>query len=123
MNEKAPARDTGCPCGPAVAVAGTRAVTEEPELDAVFKALASAQRRELLRIVAASTSQDGACCEAEVCACKLADALDLAPSTISHHMSALVKAGLVKATKRGLWVYYRLERDALARVAGSLSGL
>ena len=58
-----------------------------------------------------------------MCACKLADALDLAPSTISHHMGALMKAGLVTATKRGLWVYYRLERDALARVAGALSGL
>lgn len=123
MSGKTPARDAGCACGPAAEAAGKRAVAEEPELDAVFKALASAQRRELLRIVAASTSQDGACCEAEVCACKLADALGLAPSTISHHMGALMKAGLVTATKRGLWVYYRLERDALARVAGALSGL
>ena len=116
MSETAPARG-GCACGPAVAL------TEEPELDAVFKALASAQRRELLRIVAASTSADGSCCDTEVCACKLADALDLAPSTISHHMGALVKAGLVTTTKRGLWVCYRLERDVLARAAGALSGL
>jgi ArsR family transcriptional regulator len=115
--------EPGCACGDAAVAAGKRAVLEEPELDAVFKALASAQRRELLRIVAASTSVDGGCCEADVCACKLAEALDLAPSTISHHMSALVKAGLVSATKRGLWVYYRLERDALARAAGALSGL
>jgi ArsR family transcriptional regulator, arsenate/arsenite/antimonite-responsive transcriptional repressor len=123
VSEKTPARDTDCACGPAITAAGKRVVAEEPELDAVFKALASAQRRELLRIVAASTSQDGACCETEVCACKLADALELAPSTISHHMGALVKAGLVTASKRGLWVYYRLERDALARAAGALSGL
>ena len=100
-----------------------REAAGEPELDAVFKALASAQRRELLRIVAASTSADGVCCAEDVCACKLAEALDLAPSTISHHMGALVKAGLVTATKRGLWVYYRLERDALARAAGALSEL
>jgi len=114
---------TGCGCGPVTGASGKRAIVADPELDAVFKALASSQRRELLRIVAASTSVDGSCCEAEVCACKLADALDLAPSTISHHMAALVRAGLVTATKRGLWVYYRLERDALARVAESLSGL
>jgi ArsR family transcriptional regulator len=58
-----------------------------------------------------------------VCGCKLADALDLAPSTISHHMAVLVNAGLVSATKRGLWVYYRLERASLARVSQELVSL
>lgn len=116
MSETAPARDV-CACGSVAAVA------EEPGFDAVFKALASAQRRELLRIVAASTSADGSCGDTEVCGCRLAEALDLAPSTISHHMGALVKAGLVTTTKRGLWVYYRLERDVLARAAEALSGL
>ena len=111
-------------CGCAVSAASVkRAVTEEPEVDAIFKALASSQRRELLRIVAASTSIDGACCSADVCACKLAEALDLAPSTISHHMRVLVSAGLVSFEKRGLWVYYRLERDALAKAASGLVSL
>ena len=112
------------PCGCAGPVpAGVRETPEAAGLDAAFKALASEPRRALLRIVATSTSADGECCPVEVCACTLSDALGLAPSTISHHMSALVKAGLVTATKRGLWVYYRLERDALARVAGELTAL
>ena len=110
------------PCG--CAESGVASVaSQDVTLDAAFKALASGPRRALLRIVAASTSADGECCPAEVCACTLSDALGLAPSTISHHMSALVKAGLVTATKRGLWVYYRLERGALARVAGELTAL
>jgi ArsR family transcriptional regulator len=115
----------GCDCEAGAAVPVTPVVVAEPDgrLDAAFKALSSAPRRELLRIIAASTSADGECCAVEVCACKLADALDLAPSTISHHMSALVGAGLVSATRRGLWVYYRLEREALARVAGGLTSL
>lgn len=114
----------GCadPCGCAEPAVAQRA-SEDVAVDAAFKALASAPRRELLRIVAAGTSTDGECCPAEVCACTLSDALGLAPSTISHHMSALVKAGLVTATKRGLWVYYRLERGALARVAEELMAL
>jgi len=110
------------PCG-CVAPAVAPGAPEDTALDAAFKALASGPRRALLRIVAASTSADGECCPAEVCACTLSDALGLAPSTISHHMAALVKAGLVTATKRGLWVYYRLERGALARVAGELTAL
>jgi ArsR family transcriptional regulator len=93
---------------------------DDARLDAGLKALASAPRRHLLRIIAESTSAEGGCCDTDVCACKLADALELAPSTISHHMSVLVGAGLVSATKRGLWVYYRLEREALAEVAGEL---
>jgi ArsR family transcriptional regulator, arsenate/arsenite/antimonite-responsive transcriptional repressor len=95
----------------------------EAATDTAFKALASGPRRRLLHIIAAHTSSDDACCAAEVCACRLADALELAPSTISHHMAALTKAGLVTATRRGLWVYYRLERETLARVAGELVSL
>jgi ArsR family transcriptional regulator len=99
-------------------------------LDEALKALASAPRRQLLRIVFSRTASDccagavSACeCDDHVCACDLADALGLAPSTISHHMRALVRAGLVSAEKRGLWVYYRAEREALARVAAEVAGL
>ena len=98
-------------------------VAEDAVIDVAFKALASAPRRQLLRIIADHTAADGGCCGTELCACTLAAALDLAPSTISHHMAALVSAGLVSATKRGLWVYYRLERHALARVASELVSL
>jgi ArsR family transcriptional regulator len=94
-------------------------LTDE-RLDAGLKALASAPRRQLLRIIAQHTSADGGCCDLAVCGCRLADALELAPSTISHHMSVLVGAGLVSVTKRGLWVYYQLEREALEAVAGEL---
>jgi DNA-binding transcriptional ArsR family regulator len=38
-------------------------------------------------------------------------------------MRALVRAGLVTSEKRGLWVYYRAERDAIARVASEVAGL
>jgi ArsR family transcriptional regulator len=99
-------------------------------LDEALKALASAPRRRLLRIVSSRTAASccggdaAACgCDDHVCACDLADALGLAPSTISHHMRALVRAGLVSAEKRGLWVYYRAEREALARVAAEITGL
>ncbi len=119
-----------CACGVECAPTGARAsgsaavpALSDESMDAALKALASAPRRQLLRIVADHTSADGCCCEPEICACKLADALELAPSTISHHMTVLVRAGLVNATRRGLWVYYRLERDALAAVASTLGTL
>lgn len=117
-----PKRVCGCGSAPARPVDPV-AAADDAAADAVFKALASGPRRHLLRIIAAQTAPDGACCSEEVCACDLAEALELAPSTISHHMSVLVAAGLVTATKRGLWVYYGLERGTLSRVARELAAL
>ena len=99
-------------------------VDSEDRLSEALKALASPQRRALLKLVA-SGGDPGSCCsdDEDVCACDLAGALDLAPSTISHHMSALARAGLVTATRKGLWVHYRVEREALADVAKAIAGL
>lgn len=93
--------------------------TDATRLDAMFKALASAQRREILRLLGEGTPMSGACCLAseDVCACKLSERLGLAASTISHHMAVLRDAGLVTARKDGLWVHYGLRRDVLARAA------
>lgn len=95
------------------------------DIDEIFKALASEHRREILRILGESTPQPGkTCCSAdEVCACKISERLGLAASTISHHMSILRKAGLIDARKDGLWTYYSLRRDALARAAVVLRDL
>lgn len=94
-------------------------------VDAAFKALASVQRREILRILGESTPDPGkTCCGPdEVCACKLSERLGLAASTISHHMNVLRAAGLVDARKDGWWVYYTLRRAALSAVKAELDRL
>ena len=94
-------------------------------IDAAFKALASAPRREILRILSESTPDAGKTCCApdEVCGCKLSERLGLAASTISHHMNVLRDAGLVDARKDGWWVYYTLRRDTLAAVKAELGDL
>jgi len=90
-----------------------------------YRALASSQRREILRIIGERTQEPGKTCCApdELCACKVSEALGLAPSTVSHHMSILVAAGLVSARKDGLWVYYSLRREKLRAVAAELGSL
>lgn len=99
-------------------------LTEE-QLDATLKALASAQRREIMRLlIARSSDSEKSCCAAdEVCACTLSEHLGLAASTISHHMAALRDAGLVTARKDGTWVYYTVQRDVLTAVAAAIEGL
>jgi ArsR family transcriptional regulator len=93
------------------------------ELDAVFKALASSHRREILAMLSAADSEGGkTCCAAEeVCACKISERLGLSPSTTSHHMSILRDAGLVTGRNEGTWTYYTLRRDALSAAAEALT--
>jgi DNA-binding transcriptional ArsR family regulator len=43
----------------------------------------------------------------ELCVCQLIELLQLAPSTVSKHMSILKQARLVKGEKRGRWMYYQ----------------
>jgi len=44
----------------------------------------------------------------ELCACEIQAATGLTHATVSHHMAALVDAGLVKSRRQGKWMYYRL---------------
>lgn len=99
-------------------------LTEE-QLDSALKALASTQRREILRFLVESTPEAGKTCCAtdEVCACKLSERFGLAASTISHHMATLRGAGIVSSRKDGTWVYYTVRHDVLAGVAAAIEGL
>ncbi len=67
----------------------------------VVKALADENRvRALLAL------RDG-----ELCVCDIIELLDLAPSTVSKHLSILRQARLIEARKDGRWIYYRLTGD------------
>jgi ArsR family transcriptional regulator len=79
----------------------------------VIKALADEGR---LRILMALSHQ-------ELCVCQIVELLQLAPSTVSKHMSILKQARLVDSRKQGRWIYYRLadeEVPADARLATDL---
>ncbi len=86
----------------------------------ITKALAEENR---LRIMLALEGR-------ELCVCQLIELLELAPSTVSKHMSVLRQARLVDGRKEGRWMYYRLAderasvvvKEAIAWVKKSLSG-
>ena len=42
----------------------------------------------------------------ELCVCQIIELLDLAPSTVSKHMSILKQAGLVESRKDSRWIYF-----------------
>jgi ArsR family transcriptional regulator len=59
----------------------------------------------------------------ETCVCELVDRLDVAQPLLSHHLKTLREAGLVRAEKRGRWMFYSIDADALEQTAAALSTL
>jgi ArsR family transcriptional regulator len=85
---------------------------ERTELAGQFKALADPSRVAILSMLSA---------EQEVCVCVFTDALDLSQPTISHHLRILREAGLVEASRRGTWAFYRLVPEALEGLRAALA--
>jgi ArsR family transcriptional regulator len=77
---------------------------DQQRLVTAYKALADVTRLEILRLVGA---QGG-----PVCVCDIVDRFELAQPTISHHLKVLREAGLLRASKIGIWAFYELEADA-----------
>jgi ArsR family transcriptional regulator, arsenate/arsenite/antimonite-responsive transcriptional repressor len=116
--------DTGecCPPGPQLTLPSQQGdesvccapLSQEPlspeqaeQVAPLLKALADPVRLRLMSLVA---SHEGG----EACVCDLTGAFDLSQPTISHHLKVLHDAGLLDREKRGVWVYYRVQTEALA---------
>ena len=91
------------------------AIDEEQatEMAEVLKALADPVRLRLVSIVA--TTESG-----EVCACDLPSLVGRSQPTVSHHLSLLVKAGVLEREQRGKWAWFRLRPEQLAELGGVL---
>ncbi len=78
-------------------------MTQNPELVAIFKALADSSRLKIVGLLA----QQPYSVE------QLATLLNLKPSTISHHLARLSEVGLVSARAESYYNMYSLEKSAL----------
>ena len=85
------------------------------QMAALFKALADPVRVRLVSIIAGTAG-------CEICACDLPGLLDRSQPTISHHLSVLVRAGLIDREQRGKWAWFRLRREGFAAVRAALGG-
>lgn len=110
--ELTPVETVAC-CSPLTSTPLTAAQAER--IAPLLKAVADPVRLRLLSLVAAHA--DG-----ESCVCDLQGAFELSQPTISHHLKVLHEVGLLDRSKRGTWVYYSVNGDALADVASLLGG-
>ena len=59
----------------------------------------------------------------EVYVQELTDKLGLSFTTLSHHMTKLVMAGLVTSERRGIYVYYKVNSDFISWLMERVSEL
>lgn len=85
--------------------------TTAADLAEILKAIADPVRLRLVSIIANAAS-------GEVCTCDLPGLVDRSQPTVSHHLSLLVKAGIVEREQRGKWAWFRLRPERLAALAG-----
>ena len=78
----------------------------------LFKSLADPARVRILNVLSTQTDV--------VCGCDLEGPLGLSQPTVSFHLKKLFDAGVLDREKRGVWVYYSLNREAARRLSGVL---
>jgi DNA-binding transcriptional ArsR family regulator len=91
----------------------------------VFKALANPNRLQIfLRLI--SCCPPGTKCSSEAavrrCVGELGQDLEIDPSTVSHHLKELRRAGLIRVERRGKNILGWVDRETVEAVANLLSG-
>lgn len=75
--------------------------------EVVFKALSDENRVKILLML----------CERPYSGCEFLDKLNIAQSTLSHHLKILTDSGLIDYTKSGRWREYSLNQKTLSFIA------
>lgn len=87
-------------------------IERSEDLAAGFKALGDPHRIAILHLLAAAG--------VPVCVVDVERHIDLAQSTISHHLKTLLDAGVITRERRGRWSYYSIVDDRVAQLASDL---
>jgi DNA-binding transcriptional ArsR family regulator len=102
--------------------------SSEPSLDRALHAIADPTRRRILQALkqgegeARATGHKAGAMGSCLCAGDIEERVRLSQPTISHHMAILTKAGLVEATKKGQWRWYRRKEKAIRGMVKTLRG-
>lgn len=93
---------------------------EKPEqLVDIFKALANGHRLKIYNILTSCCTPGSSCATDEVFSCCVGDLdsqLDIAPSTLSHHLKELNRAGLINMKRDGKQVICSVNTDMMQQL-------
>lgn len=88
-------------------------MSKQKDISTIFKAFCDENR-----ILILEKLQTG-----EKCTCELLEDIDLAQSTLSHHMKILTESGLVKGRKNGKWTYYSFDNEGIKKARLTLENI
>ncbi|MBC7362504.1 MAG: helix-turn-helix transcriptional regulator [Candidatus Aminicenantes bacterium] len=86
---------------------------QEEKLAKYFRALAAPARLQLFNLLK----------QRMLCVNALAAALNMTPAAVSQHLRVMREAGLIRSEKRGYFVHYRLEPEALRELSNLVQKL
>ena len=94
--------------------------TDNPEqLVDIFKALANGHRLKIYNILTSCCTPGSSCATDEVFSCCVGDLdsqLDIAPSTLSHHLKELNRAGLINMKRDGKQVICSVNTEMMQQL-------
>jgi ArsR family transcriptional regulator, arsenate/arsenite/antimonite-responsive transcriptional repressor len=90
-------------------------VDRAADLAGGFKALGDPHRVAILHLLAGAGEP--------VCVVDVERHIDLAQSTISYHLKALVDAGVIHRERRGKWSFYSIVEDRLIQLSAEINSL
>lgn len=94
--------------------------TDNPDqLVNIFKALANGHRLKIYNILTSCCTPGTSCVSDEVFSCCVGDLdsqLDIAPSTLSHHLKELNRAGLIHMKRDGKQVFCSVNTDMMQQL-------
>lgn len=76
---------------------------DEKQIAIMFKALCDENRVKIIKYLMSG----------EKCACVLLEDINIAQSTLSHHMKILIDSGLVEGHKEGKWMHYSISKKGI----------
>jgi len=94
-------------------------INDEDQLVGIFKALANDHRLKIYNILTSCCTPGTSCASDEVFSCCVGDLdsqLDIAASTLSHHLKELHRAGLINMKRDGKQVFCSVNTDAMEQL-------
>jgi DNA-binding transcriptional ArsR family regulator len=94
------------------------------DLTRIFKSLSDKHRLEILSLIhvgklkckcSEKNRRDAACIK------DLSKSLDITLPTVSHHVKELINAGIITTSKKGRWVYCKVNKKGITKVSKFLS--